>query len=74
MGKCRRGDAAIFFPSVEVIGADHGGARGRPAVMACVLCSAVGGGRRWLARPSGPKGQMGQLAARPKVEGQIVSE
>jgi hypothetical protein len=56
MGKCRRGDAAIFFPSVEVVGADHGGARGRPAVMACVLCSAVGGGRRWLARPSRPKG------------------
>jgi hypothetical protein len=40
-------------------------ARGRPVAVACMLYFSVGGGRRSLAGPSGPKGQMGWLAAGP---------
>jgi hypothetical protein len=52
-----------------------GVARGRPTVAACALGSGAGGGRRRLAGPCGPKGQMGRLAAGtigPKVEGKIL--
>jgi hypothetical protein len=62
-------DAAVFFPSVQVVGADHGGGAS-PA-------GGAGGGRRRLAGPGGLKGWMGRLAAGLiglKVEGKFFSE
>jgi hypothetical protein len=58
MGEMKEGDAAVIFPPVEVVGADHGGGA-RPAGGLCALLQcgrrkeAIGWGV-WAKRPDGP--------------------
>jgi hypothetical protein len=75
MGKLKRSDAAVIFPPVEVVEADHGGGvrpTGGAGLRTLLRC---GRRKKTTAWPCGLKGRMGRLAAGPigpKVEGKIL--
>jgi hypothetical protein len=59
-GEMKEGRRGNFFPSVVVVGDDHGGGTRLAGSGGCLLCFCAGGGRKSVG-PGGPKGRVGQL-------------
>jgi hypothetical protein len=68
MGKWRRSDAAVIFPPVEVVGADHGGGvrpadgGGLRALLRCGRRKKTAGWAVWAKKPDGLAGRWADWA------------